>query len=561
MNPFEKLVPQATAPAALPQTRSFRHCPRCKSETKKATSVNNSESEFWYECKSPKCNTYINTYIPQDHQRQLHEDSHRFIANFGGYGTGKTLTSRQELYKHVFLTPNGNSVVGANVISQYEQTIKRDILQDLPAAFVSNVSVQKQTMDFINGHRIMFRPFDDPDKLRSYNISFFIILEASETKYEALTQLKSRIRNTAATKPKVDPLTNKPLYHVTPEGVHIPIIDADWRRGIIESNPDSGWIRSEVLYKSSKVYKHGEILDKFETTPDLTNLDPSTSSHVAASSVNKFLPPTFLKDLAQNKPDWWIRRYLYGSFLYAEGLVYPSAMTHVVPTFEVSKHWKRIIAYDYGLSDDSVFLFGAVDEIHNLLFIYKEVRTNNRSVKDLADMYHEYTKDIPSGGLLMPPLIDPKSGPKRDYNKKSLSDHFLDYGIAFTPGQVSIDARIFRLNTYFECGKIKIMDCCRGLVDELREYKFAPKSLDKTLPSQDKPEDKNNHAINPLEWIVMELPADPKNLLRGVYSRNGLLDDPTRNKQTLKDQQLHALSDYDYYDQEASEDAYNSIWL
>ena len=117
------------------------------------------------------------------------------------------------------------------------------------------------------------------------------------------------------------------------------------------------------------------------------------------------------------------------------------------------------MAYDYGLSDDSVYLFGAVDEANGILYVYKEVRTNNRSVEELAKMFFENTTDIPVGGWICPPIIDPKSAPKRDYDKKSLADHFLEYGISFKPGHISLDARIYRLNTYLETGRIRIMDC------------------------------------------------------------------------------------------------------
>ena len=33
--------------------------------------------------------------------------------------------------------------------------------------------------------------------------------------------------------------------------------------------------------------------------------------------------------------------------------------------------------------------------------------------------------------------------------------------------------------------------------------------------------DKNNHGINPLEWICMALPADPGKLYYGVYDATG----------------------------------------
>ena len=105
--------------------RDFTRCPRCGAATTPSKSWLGTQSEFWYECT--KCNTYINTYIPQDHQSAVHRDKHTFVGNFGGYGSGKTTTDRQEFYKHMFITPHGNTLIGANVSSQYEQTIKRDI--------------------------------------------------------------------------------------------------------------------------------------------------------------------------------------------------------------------------------------------------------------------------------------------------------------------------------------------------------------------------------------------------------------------------------------------------
>jgi len=433
----------------------------------------------------------------------------------------------------MFLSPNGTGLIGANVTSQFEQTIKRDIESDIPIEFIKGVSAQKSYIEFINGYRLMFRPFDDVDKLRSYNVDFFLIVEASEVKFDAFVQLKSRIRNTAATvqdPENLDPTTG------------LPKILADWRRGVIESNPDSGWIRSQILLRAKKINKHGEIKDNYIQTDK--EIDRSISAHVTASGQNRYLPPGFLEDLAASRPAWWIKKFIYGSFLYSEGLVYPAATQNIVPTFNIPRHWKRIAAFDYGLRDDSVFLFGAVDERHSILYIYQEIRTNNKSVRDLAQMFHQGSTDIPVGGWICPPLIDPKSAPKRDYDKKTLSDHFVDFNINFKPGHINLDARVFRLNTYFECGKIKIMNCCTHLIEELRDYKFIPKSLDKHKQTQDKPEDKNNHAINPLEWIVMELPADPKDLVNGVYNKEGR-DLTKLRKQTAAHYAWAALQDDD----------------
>lgn len=506
-------------------TRKFDRCPRCGAPTEKAIAFNGGPSEFWYECT--QCNTFINTYIPQEHQAAVHRDAHRITGNFGGYGSGKTLTSREELYKHWFLTPNGNTLIGANVASQYEQTIKRDIEADFPKAFFRDYSVQKQWYELINGHRIIYRPFDDPEKLRSYNLSMFVIIEASEVKSASFTQLKSRLRNGAAMLPEKNEDGSPKVRH-TRTGVPIPIIKASWLKGIVESNPSAGWIRNDVLMKSSDIQKHGNNLEAYAIADD--EADPAISTHITSAECNEFLPSDFIATLTKNKPAWWIARYVNGSFSYAEGLVYPDAIRNVVPWFEVPKWWKRIVAYDYGLVDNSAFIFGAVDEKANLLYIYKEIVTNNKNIEELAKLYHEGVADIPSGGMICSPIIDPKSGARRDYDKKTLADHFLDYNIAFQPGAVNVDARVFRLNTYFMSDKLKIMDNCPVLIKELSDYKYK-RDEESESGLQDKPEDKRNHCINALEWIVMELPADPKNLVYGIYTSSGRrLDEQERIK-------------------------------
>ena len=497
--------------------RKFENCPRCGAKLERAIAINEKESEFWLEC--PQCNTYVNTYIPQLHQFEFHKDPHKFKGNFGGYGTGKTTVDRQEIYKHIFLTPKANILIASDVASTYEQTIKRDIESDFPKDLVTKVNVQKQYIDFFNGARLLFRPLDDVNKLRSYNLSMFLVVEGSEVDPEAFAQLKTRARNMAAAKQLTDENGN-PVFQLNEAGVPIPVWKGDWIEGIIESNPDAGWIKSDVLEVSDKIYHFGHVDD--ETEVDKSKADKAISSHIVSTDCNAYLPEDFIEVQSKNKPRWWINRYLKGSFSYSEGLVYPSAMKCKCSAFDIPVGWRRIIAADYGLSDDFVYLAAAIDEQNGIVYIYKEKILNDRNIEELAKAYFEFTKDIPSGGMWCSPLLDPKSGAKRDYEKKTLYDHFLDYGIAFQPGHVQIDARVFRLNTYMESGRLKIFDTCEYLLDELKEYKFPDKKLGgDTNKNMDKPVDKNNHAINPLEWITMALPKSPDLLMYGAYDRMG----------------------------------------
>lgn len=487
-----------------------------------------------------------------EHQRSVHVDHHRFIGNFGGYGTGKTTTTREEVIKHLLITPRANALIGANVSAQYAQTIKRELEMDIPAAFVQSSSVKDQYMDLKNGARLMWRSFDDPDKLRSLNLSFFAIIEGSETSAEVYSQLKTRLRSTAAMRQATDE-DGTPLYIEHPNGKRVPKYEKDWRRGIVESNPDSGYIRTDVLLVSDSINQYGDTVENYAL--DRKRIDPLTSSHVASTSVNTYLPSDFIAGLIKNKPDWWVRRYLLGSFQFAEGLVYPTAATNIVPAFDIPRHWKRLVAFDYGLSDNAAFILVAIDPKEGIAYAYKEEVTKNRNIKDLANIYFRATRDIPEGGLFTSPIIDPKSGPKRDYNKKTLIDLFLDEGISFKPGHINIDARVYRTNTYFETGKLKIFDTCDVLIEELKNYKFPDKSLDTNRgKNADKPVDKNNHCINPLEWICMEMPANPDNLIYTVYNARGQAfeDMPEARDQLLTPWQFADEEDF-YQDTETFE--------
>jgi phage terminase large subunit len=535
-------------------------CPRCGSQWVTATSINGSESEFWKACANPSCNSWYNTYAPQAHQAAFHRDPHTYVGNFGGYGSGKTMTSREEIYKHIFITPKGNTLIGANVSSQYEQTIKREIESDLPIAFVRRVNTQKSYVDFLNGHRVLYRPYDDPDKLRSYNLTSFLIAEASEVNPESFTQLKTRLRNLKAAEPQRDQHGNV-VYRKDPAtGTEVPAIALSWLKGIIESNPSDGWIKREVLMSSDEVFAYGDVRDEYTLDPE--RRDRAISSHVTATSANAYLPEDFIENNTKNKPPWWVSRYIYGSFIRAEGSVYPNAADSFIDSFDIPPQWKRCMAHDYGLSDPSVFLYCAVDERTSTVYAYKEVRMSEKDVSQLAAACKEASADIPDGALAFPYLIDPKSGTKRDYNKRSLMDLYLDYGLYFEPGAINVDARVFRLNTYLVSGRLKIMrQGCPVLCEELEGYKFR-EDPDSYSGFTDKPVDKKNHSINCLEWLAMKLPADPANLMYGVYDGTGKeITERASDADTLR---AHALSDVEddalYYTQESGGNMFADAW-
>lgn len=162
----------------------------------------------------------------------------------------------------------------------------------------------------------------------------------------------------------------------------------------------------------------------------------------------------------------------------------------------------------------------------------------------MSDLFKEGTKDISFGQMYTTPIIDPKNN-KRDYDKKDLISHYQDYGITFKPGHVNVEARIIRLNDYIESGNLEIWDCCEFLINELKDYKFKTKTLD-DKESKNKPIDANNHSINALEWIGMELPANPNMLSLTGYDEYGRPMSEEHEKLQKKADRSWQLDDNDY---------------
>ena len=98
----------------------------------------------------------------------------------------------------------------------------------------------------------------------------------------------------------------------------------------------------------------------------------------------------------------------------------------------------------------------------------------------------------------------------------------------------------------------KAREYVKKLKEELTEYKFIAKAGMMNGWSN-KPEDKNNHGINALEWITMELPSNPKNLIYGIYNKKG--NDITKQQEAQKTDEQKML---DWMFSDNTYDDYNS---
>jgi ssDNA-binding Zn-finger/Zn-ribbon topoisomerase 1 len=504
-------------------------CPTCGAPMRRAIAIDGGYSRYWMRCsRAPACKTYIDTYIPLPHQKAIHKDTARYILNAGGYGSGKTESSIKDRQKKGLITPGGQTLFGAPTMPQLNATLKKDFESDMPIDFVKRYSAKDNKFFLINQHEYLYRSFDDPHKLRSLNLSDFVVVEGSGTKYATFTQLQNRLRNSAATIIERDEKGN-PIFEQDEEGNWHPRVKFDWRAGTVETNPDPGWVKTHLLLQSGNVhfYKPSESFEEYR----YENINPNISSYIVPTKANFMLPPNYVEEQTINKPNWWIKRYFKGSFAYAEGLVYPEFSTAIVDAFPIPKNWKHIIAMDYGISDNTHFIFGAIDPNARICYLYDELIMNSASIRAIANEYRKKLRAIPEGGLLKTPVMDQRSMDKRQSfdGQTKLGELFLEEGIIFDPAQMNVDARILRVNTFIESGQLKIFATLKGLIKEGLDYKFPEKDLDKPGKNTDKPMDIRNHGVNAMEFLVMELPHNLATADFTVYNRVGrAITEPTR---------------------------------
>ena len=459
------------------------------------------------------CGASVIHYVPQPHQREFHEDKHVFKAIFGAYGSGKTTTGVIELIRHILSVPDGLSAMLAPTMQMLKETSYSEFMKYMPNTMIVKEFKTKgnEHIIFKNGHKLLLLPSNNADKIRSLNLTAFYLEEASNAKYEVYTELTARTRNKKAI-----------FYEFTPEGK--PIRDEKGRQvvkknkllGIICSNPDVGWIRTEILHLSNKIYSPKSDGTVYAIDP---NANPFLSTHLHSSYQNKYLDPDFQTRIGRGKPDWWVKRYIYGSFEYSEGLVYPMFSDNIVDPFPIPPTWKRMFGVDFGLRDPTVMLGAAIDPDDGVVYIYDEHYKAEEPVSYHAKKMLEMVNKVPHGMINGQIVADPKGQNRSGRDLRSYFNHYSEYGLWFKGGINAIDSGVMKVYTYLALGKLKIMSNCINTIKEGREYKYKETNLTNEKNRGEKPHDANNHAMDSLRYIINELPDDPENVVTDVYSK------------------------------------------
>lgn len=136
-------------------------------------------------------------------QREFLEIPHNYSLDVavyqGGYGSGKTFSGSLLGILLAVKFPGVRGLVGAQTYTLVRDTTLQTYFEHLENfGFVEGVdydwSSSLQKISFKNGSEILFRHFDEPNKLKSLNLGFVEIEEMSDIPYDTFKVLLSRMR-------------------------------------------------------------------------------------------------------------------------------------------------------------------------------------------------------------------------------------------------------------------------------------------------------------------------------------------------------------------------------
>ena len=136
-------------------------------------------------------------------QREFLEIPHGYSLDVavyqGGYGSGKTFSGSLLGILLAVKFPGVRGLVGAQTYTLVRDTTLQTYFEHLENfGFVEGEdykwSSSLQKLTFKNGSEIIFRHFDEPNKLKSLNLGFVEIEEMSDIPYDTFKMLLSRMR-------------------------------------------------------------------------------------------------------------------------------------------------------------------------------------------------------------------------------------------------------------------------------------------------------------------------------------------------------------------------------
>lgn len=406
----------------------------------------------------------------------------KFVAYVGGIGSGKTLIGCITMLAMAIQHP-GDYLIARQFYPELRDTTYKTFKEICPPELIVEDRIADKIIKLRSSggvSTILFRPLEEPDKLRSLNLSGAYIDEASQVSEAAFMLLQGRLRG---------------------KGL---------RKLILTSNPKGhDWIYRWFLKKDH--IKDAAVKDQYSLIK-------------APSTENVHLPEGYISSIMATWSEEQVRREIFGDFDSFEGQIYNefSREIHVVKAFKIPDEWERVIGIDHGYRNPAAFIWAAVDYDANI-WVYREFYKREWLIeeickgKDGEPGVNHYLK----GEKIQQARIDPSTKAVRGQLGLSDWDHYLEFlpkGFPLLPANNDVSAGIEKVKQYMKPDvktkkpRIFIFDTCTNLLDEIAQYRWKELTpgQDGKQNQKEEPVKHNDHAVDALRYLIMALPEAPR---------------------------------------------------
>lgn len=294
------------------------------------------------------CKTLISFFKPSPIQLAASLSRNKILLNLGGYGSGKTTISAYILSSMMRQIPKSRIVC----VAQTKQQLERTAILELEKFIHKSEFKQKKQYywEFINGSVVEFWPSDDAEKLKSLNVNFVWLVEATNYKMKLIyDQAISRIRAENGFIYNYDDDGNI-VMKKTKKGVIKPDLVDSMNMVLVEANPLDGSWTNHLAYTAHTVIHTPNVrgLDilkqqvhptKGHDEDDDIDVNVDVACVLNATCDNPLLPASYMVDLrgtVNTQEDY--DRIVYCDITSKKGLVFKDVIANEDQYFKPVNH-------------------------------------------------------------------------------------------------------------------------------------------------------------------------------------------------------------------------------
>jgi hypothetical protein len=245
-------------------------------------------------------------YNPTITQSRAHKSKARYKLFGGAMGGGKSRWLCEEAKDLSMSYPGNRGIMCRWHLADFKNSTLKTLLECFPPEIIVSHNLAEHCITLINGSEIIYMGMSEQEnvsKLKSMEIGWFAIDEASEVPHETFLLFQSRLRR------RLFDNTFPPFY------------------GVLASNPADCWLKDIFVLKGG-----GDDYDFFPSLP----------------KDNPYLPSDYEKKLRESYPEDWVNRFLKGSWdeLIGGDIVIPSDWIRMAVNREIEIEDKNVLACD-----------------------------------------------------------------------------------------------------------------------------------------------------------------------------------------------------------------------